>query len=98
MLPSIVSIPTGSETHLAHYTESRAREPLPGNMREVYSMIPAFSRQKLSMFYSGSWLPGQFGLVDFLAMYVFENLADEVRLMGLDECDDLHGPAAFGAE
>ena len=29
---------------------------------------------------------------------VFENLADEVRLMGLDEGDDLHGPAAFGAQ
>ena len=29
---------------------------------------------------------------------VFEDLADEVRLMGLDEGDDLHGPAAFGAK
>jgi len=26
------------------------------------------------MFYYGLWLPGQFGLVDFLAMYVFEEV------------------------
>ena len=29
---------------------------------------------------------------------VFENLADEVHLMGFDEGDDLHGPATFRAE
>ncbi len=29
---------------------------------------------------------------------VFEDLADGVALVGLDEGDDLHGPAALGAE
>ena len=120
-----------------------ARGPSTGVMLAVYPLIPGYSRPKLRMFRSGSGLPGQFGLVECLAMdvfqevgidlvgdsgggirlgarpnwpgwrrgpgrcagrrvvpesAVFEDLADEVRLMGLDEGDDLHGPAAFGAE
>jgi len=35
---------------------------------------------KLKMFHSGLWLPGQFGLVDFLAMQVFEEIGIDLVL------------------
>ncbi len=38
-----------------------ARGPSTGNMGAVCPLIPAYSRPKLRMFRTGSWLPGQFG-------------------------------------
>ena len=52
-------------------------------------MIPAFPRPKLKTFCCSLGLPGQFGLVDFLAMYVLEEV-------GIDLVGDSGGGIRLG--
>ena len=69
-----------------------ARGPSTDNIHTVCPLIPAYARTKLRMFRSGSGLPGQFGLVECLAMEVFQEVGIDlvgdsgggIRLVAID--------------
>ena len=69
--PSIAPISTGGQTPLAHFAVSsrHARSPWTVHGQHGRSIPPDPGRCKteIGMFRTGSWLPGQFGLVHCLA-------------------------------